>query len=199
MLPNTIKIGFKMLKSINNRFRTFINNSLLKQSMNLGIKRKIIIMEAPIWKRVLAFLIDYIIINSFILFPFNNIMKKLLNTNDITQILSMISNNNINTSAIIYISLFMSIMALLYFTILESKLNQTIGKIIMKIYIINIKNPKEKRISFFQAIIRGLGVFLIFTLPLITLLDAVYVYFNKDKQRFLERISKTKTISAARI
>jgi len=198
MLPNVIKTNFKQLNSINSRFRTFINNAFLNLNMNLGIKRKTIIMEAPVWKRVLAFLIDYIIINSLIIFPFNNLMEKILNTSDISKILSMISNNNINTSALIYISLFMSIMALLYFAILESKLNQTIGKIIMKIYIINTKNPKE-RISFFQAIIRGLGVFLIFTLPIITLLDAAYVYFNKDKQRMLERVSKTKTISAARI
>ncbi|MFT4297984.1 MAG: hypothetical protein ACMXX5_02220, partial [Candidatus Woesearchaeota archaeon] len=72
--------------------------------MELNIKRKLIIIEASTWRRLFAFMIDYIIINSLILFPFNNLIQKMFSAESLPAMISMISSQNINLNAVRIIS-----------------------------------------------------------------------------------------------
>jgi len=167
--------------------------------MNLGIKRKTIVLEASAWRRFGAFLVDYIILNAFVLFPFSNLLEKIFKTDSLADIMAIVSGDSMNVPALMYISFFMAVIALLYFAILEWRLNQTIGKIMMKIFVVSIKDKKDAKMSFFQSIVRSLGVLFLFVMPIITIIDSAIIFFNKDRQRFLEKTSKTKTVMATRI
>jgi uncharacterized RDD family membrane protein YckC len=171
--------------------------------MNLKIKRKLIIVEAPIWRRVTAFLLDYIIINSLILFPFNNLMQRILKTDNIFEIMSMMGSRSGNISGLVIISLFMGMISLLYFSIIEWKSFQSIGKIIMKIFVIStnkkINNKEMPKLTFIQSVLRSLPVLFFFIFPILAMVDIISLLFNKEKLRIMEKISNTKTVSAALI
>ena len=156
-------------------------------------------MPAPSWKRVVAFLIDYLIVNSFIVFPFNSLLKKIIKTDDLATIFQMISQNSVNIKALIYVSIFMSIMAFLYFVLLESRFNQTIGKIIMKIQAVDIMQKPSVPLGFSKTFKRNLSVLFLYSFPIVTLFDAAYALFNADRQRLFEKISMTKTVSFTEI
>ncbi len=135
-------------------------------------------MPAPLWKRGLAYIIDMIIVNVFIISPFNPIFKGVRFTN-IKDIYS-ISNPNLFLALVI-----ISILTILYFTILEYKLRQTLGKSLLNISVISL----NKKLTFSQTLLRNL------TKPFVILLiiDTFYIIVSKD-QRYLEKISKTKVI-----
>jgi uncharacterized RDD family membrane protein YckC len=167
--------------------------------MNLRIKRKLIVVEASLWRRVAAFFIDYIIINGLILFPFNRLIERMFKVDNIMNIFSMVSDSNFDLTPLIYISLMMGIISLFYFSIIEFKFNQSIGKIIMNIYVVNTNKKLTykgiPKMTFFQSLIRSLPLIFFFIFPLVIFFDIVSVLFNKDRLRFMEKVSKTKTIT----
>jgi len=143
--------------------------------------------QASNWKRLLAFLIDYMIVSIIITVPFDNLINKLIPTNDFAALVSLIETNSLPLFSIFTISFISAIIGTLYFIILDYKLNQTIGKMIMNIFVTPTKITKS------QAVIRSLGAFFMFTFPIMTLIDGIYVYFNKG-QRLFEKLSNTKTV-----
>ena len=90
----------------------------------------------------------------------------------------------------ILISIFASVIAILYFVILEQKNKQSIGKMLMNIYVES--GQKERRV--WQQFVRSM--FLIPTFPFILLwiLDPLFLLFTKDKRRLSEILSKTRVV-----
>jgi uncharacterized RDD family membrane protein YckC len=171
----------------------------MEDYLNLGQKKKKFVAIASPWKRSLAFIIDYLILNSFVLFPFNNLIGKFYSASNLKEMIGLFTNHNTNIKPLIYISTAMTIITVMYFVLLELKYNQTIGKMLMNIYVVDGIDQKVKtsHIKIGQSIARNISVVFLYFLPPIWLLDAVYVYMNKEGQRFCEKLSRTKTVEIA--
>ncbi|MBI2129311.1 RDD family protein [Candidatus Woesearchaeota archaeon] len=151
-------------------------------------KKKLIAVNASLLRRIIAFLIDLLIINFIILRPFRNVLLKLMPGGSFNEAYSyLLSNQNANT-ALFFITAAISLLALLYFVILQYKLGQTVGMMLLSLHI----EPKE--IKLWQALVRNLFIIPVFPFFLLWMLDPIYLLFNKEGKRFTERLSNTKIV-----
>lgn len=152
------------------------------------MKEKEVIMPANLLKRAIAFIIDLAVIDVVVGFPFNSLIEKFAPKNPFELIQS-------SNPAIIKIGFVMAILAVLYFALLEYRIGQTIGKIVMNLYVEN--ENKEKK--FWQYIVRS--VFMIPAIPFafFWIIDLGYLAFTNGQTRFLEKISYTKTVMKVKI
>src|SRR3989338_11165697 len=87
--------------------------------------------NAPsIWKRSLAYIIDLFLVNFVVTIPFS---KNINNLSINFDLLFAPNNNNL-----FLISLFVIFSLLFYFSVLEYKTGQTLGKMLMKIYTVSL-------------------------------------------------------------
>lgn len=142
--------------------------------------------EISIWKRGFAFLIDILILELIINFAFSSYIEK--NIGDLGNIIEMYKYLSENYASLQPFLLIMSIasalIALIYFTLLEWRLQQTIGKMIFKIKV----NPK---MELWQALVRNLpkSLFFISYTYWVFLFDIFYLAFTR--QRFFDKIART--------
>ena len=134
---------------------------------------------APLWKRVVAYIIDILIINSIVVLPFRDSL------NEIYKEGALFNVNFNDIKSVLLMSVIIAILSLIYWVILEYKIQQTIGKHIMNIHVISM----TKKMDFSQVIIRNVTKI---SLPLL-ILDVLYMLNNKS-QRYTERLSNTKVI-----
>ncbi len=140
---------------------------------------------APLYKRIIAYLIDLAIVNLIIVSPFKSLLGSLIPTaaNFIefyTALTSMLSTK------VIIITLISGIFAILYWSILEFKIQQTLGSLIMGISVM----PLTKKYNFSQALLRNITKFSLILL----LLDSIFIFKSDRNQRLTERLSQTMTI-----
>ena len=154
------------------------------------MKLKAKFFPATIWKRGLAYIIDLFVINLIIIMPFQKILEDLgkgFSGKGFLEIYRFLTSNPSQLQAIIpklfVIFLVIALLSILYWAILEYKIGQSIGKILMRIYV----KSQTGNLTFKQCFLRN--VTKISTFPLI--LDASYMIFTKGYQRFFEKISKT--------
>lgn len=160
----------------------------------MAVRFKKIVIEAPIWKRGFAFILDYFIINSLILFPFNNLVDRIVKPESLSDVWALMSGHGVDIGSLVYLSIIMGIFGLLYFAIIETRY-QTIGKILFKINAIDIdKNIAGSGISFWRLVLRNAQIFFMYAMPLVTLVDVAWIYFNPGRQRLFEVLSRTKTV-----
>ena len=145
--------------------------------MKLG---KIIKKEVPAtWlKRTLAYAIDFFLVNLLVTIPFKDTLKAKVEQ---PFFFSTATDKNL-----IAISLITSILLFLYFVILEKKIQQTLGKLLLGIKI----KTKGKEIALTPILIRNISK----PFPLILLVDTAYALFKGKQQRLLELFSKTEVI-----
>ncbi|MBS3092450.1 RDD family protein, partial [Candidatus Pacearchaeota archaeon] len=128
------------------------------------------IKKASIIKRVLAYIIDSLIITLVVSYPFNNYLKSMNITLKFTDLFTT------RLTSDLYIIFFtIAILSLIYFVALEYYLKQTIGKIIMKIKIISLK--KEFKIS--QVILRNISK----VVDILLFIDVIYMLLSPEKER----------------
>src|SRR3989344_8299278 len=127
--------------------------------------------QARLYKRVLAYLIDIIVINIVIVSPFKPVISKLISTSDFYQIYSFLLNNPTQTLSLIKISITIAILSLFYWSILEFKLKQTIGKMLFQIYV----TSENKKLTFPQCLLRNLTKMSFFILWI----DSINLLTNK--------------------
>lgn len=148
-------------------------------------------VNASFWKRVIAYIIDAIIINIIIIWPFQKTIMRLslgFQSNNILQVYNYISSNQeavratLPEMAILFV--IVSILTIAYWAILEYKLRQSIGKMLLNIYV----KSDEKTLTLQQCIIRNVSKIS----GLLLLTDCIGIIGNK--QRFLERLSKTRVV-----
>lgn len=133
---------------------------------------------APFWKRLIAYILDSLVINLIIVLPFKGILDSVYKGN-----MFKMGFNDIK-SAILIITI-MSFLTLLYWILLEYKTQQTIGKYLMNICVMST----NKKFSFLQIIIRNIAKI---SAPLL-ILDVAYMFYNNN-QRYTEKLSETKVI-----
>jgi uncharacterized RDD family membrane protein YckC len=169
--------------------------------MDLKLKKKKITVNAPLWRRAAAFSLDYLVLNSLILFPLNRVIRNILDTGSFFEVMSAVSGGNIPIIALALISATAAIISMIYFALLETRFGQSVGKMIMGIYAVGIDGKKEKYspMSFWSSMTRSLVVFFMFTAPFVLIFDLGYMFMNPAQQRIFEKISKTRTIYIADI
>ena len=151
---------------------------------------------ALIWKRIAAFFIDMTIINLFVFFPFRKLFESIVPKNySFSEAYRFLGTSTDFTGFISSVSFVMSMFIILYFYLLEKKMQQTIGKAIMKIYVVSDNNELKK----WQLLVRNIVFIPLFPFVLLWILDPLFMFFNKSNQRLSEILSKTKVIEKYRM
>ena len=170
-------------------------------------KKNMYVLPASVMKRFFAFVIDLVIINFFILGPFSSLFDSFAKSSagfgtSYELILSSPELRASLSSALFFITILM----LLYFIVLQRKFNQTIGMMVMNVFVVKIasvpidKNsmrkkkkvdPNSLRLGFFDALIRNLFVVPFAPFIFLWIIDPIYLFFNKNSQRLMEVLSRT--------
>ena len=140
---------------------------------NRGIK------SASMLKRSLALIIDILVINFTIAKPFQEILVSYMSNATFFQ---TIPDN-------IYLIIFqISVLSLLYFSLFQYYFQQTIGMMVLQIYVM----PKA---SFIKCLIRNLFVLPFFPFSILWVLEPIYLNFKGI--RWLEKVTGTMTVEAS--
>ncbi len=131
---------------------------------------------ASLARRVIAYIIDVFIIDLLILRPFKSIIS--LSGNVLS--LSMIKKE------LIIVSLSLAVLSLLYWSLLEFTVRQSIGKMITRIYVAST----QKQLSLKQCLIRNLSK----VISIVLFFDVLYMLINKTHQRYFEKLSNTEVL-----
>ena len=151
-------------------------------------KQKTFTGPALVWKRALAFFIDMLIINFIILFSFRRLFQEIIPASLSFRETFKLVNAPGLSSLIFTTSVFAAILMILYFTILEGRLKQSIGKIFTNIYI----TSETKELKLWQLLVRNLFLIPFFPFILLWIIDPIFMLFTKDNKRLSEILSKTK-------
>jgi len=146
---------------------------------------------ALLWKRIAAFFIDMVILNLVVLFPFRSLFRQIVPKDySFSEAYRLLSSSADYSGLITSVSLVISVFVILYFTILEKKTGQTIGKNIMKIYVVSDLDEMK----LWQAFARNIAFIPLFPFVLLWLFDPLFMFFNKTNQRLTEILSKTRVV-----
>ena len=152
-------------------------------------KRERIIEQVSIWRRGLAFLIDIIIIQFIVNLSFNKILEPELGTDKTLVELFNYSLENYSSlePKLLLISIVTAFCALIYFTILEFKLQQTLGKMLFNIKVVS----ERKTLEYSQVLLRNAPKILFFVnyTSLLFLVDILY--YSVKKQRLFDKLART--------
>jgi len=171
----------------------FINsNDFSKTMKRLNLpKEKTFIGPALIWKRIAAFFIDMAVINLVILFPFRSLFRDIMPKDyNFSEAYKILSSSADYTGFLTSVSLVMSILVLLYFWMLERKMGQTIGKMLMRIYVVS----SNKDLKAWQLLARNLVFLPVFPFILLWIVDPLFMFFAKTNQRLSEILSRTRVV-----
>ena len=151
-------------------------------------KGKKILAQASTLKRFLAFIIDILIIDMIILFPFRSLMGKIVPTGSFSKTMEFVSGSN--STSITVIVFFVTALAILYFVLFEKKLGQSPGKMLFNLYV----KSQTKDLKYWQLFVRSMFLVPSFPFFLLWVIDPVVMFFTKENQRLSEILSKTKVV-----
>lgn len=141
--------------------------------------------SVAVWKRILAYIIDSIVISFIIIGPMTASIENKFEELSYSKIISQFSSLfDTNFWLVMFFSL---LLVLIYWTFLEWKFNQSVGKVIMNL---SVENVDKKPLIFSQALIRNISKLS----TLVLLIDFLYMLFNKGDQRYFEKLSNTHVI-----
>ena len=154
-------------------------------------KERVFIGPALIWKRIAAFFIDMIILNLIVLYPFRNLFQKFIPKDySFGEAYRLISTSTNYAGFINSVSFVMSVLIILYFFMMERKTSQTIGKMLVKIYIVS----DNKDLKAWQLLVRNIVFIPIFPFVVLWILDPLFMFFTKTNQRLTEILSRTRVV-----
>lgn len=137
-------------------------------------------MNAPFWRRALAFVFDLLVINLIIAWPFQSVLQDFA--------LTSLSFDSALPIKVYFIVFLIFIMALLYFTFLEYYLGQTPGQIMFKIATVSDNN----NMTISKALFRNIFILPFFPFYIFWIVEPLHLAFYK--QRILERWTRTNTV-----
>lgn len=153
-------------------------------------------VSASIWKRIGAFLIDMVIVYVIVLFALGD---KILPPLDEAATFAETYKAMAGSSGIADgVSFIFSTLMLVYYVLLERKFGQSIGKMVVNIYIVP-SLPDRKEVSGLQQLGRSMFLIPFFPFMLLLFIDPIAMLFTKDNQRVSEMLSKTKVIERKQI
>ena len=152
--------------------------------------------RAGIWRRIFAFIIDLLIIY-LATSPLQSLVAKEigldnnLNINSLKEIFSEAELFGQSSSLIVSIAILIAIAGMIYWTLLEYLLKQSVGKMLMKIAI----KSQASELRLWQVIVRNITkATSVTSLSILFLIDIIYMFFNQNRQRLTEVLSKTEVI-----
>ncbi len=138
-------------------------------------------LPAPLWKRIVAYFIDGVVL-SIILSP--------LQPTDITYTSFSAFATHLTSSAFtlqfVVALVLVSLFSLLYWTLLEYRFHQTLGKYFMHLFV----HSEGKTLTLSQCLLRNVAKLNAFLL----LIDTLYIFFSHQPQRYSETLAKTEVI-----
>ncbi len=138
---------------------------------------------AVLWKRAAAYIIDSVIIGLIIALPFQDLLKEY----EDKPFSFFFSNANVSMNLFL-VTLVSVLILMAYWTIFEFKFQQSIGKMLFNIKVHSLKGSLTVRQAFLRNISKISTILL--------LLDVIYMFAKKGRQRYLEVISGTEVIEA---
>lgn len=163
-----------------------------KRGLNIP-KERTFTGPALVWKRLLAFLADLLIINLVLFFPFKRIiLKSIPGFTSYSEAYGFFASHQGYTANLTIIFLIMALFAILYFVLMEYKIGQTPGKILFNIFVVS----ETKELKRWQFLVRSLFLIPIFPFFLLWIIDPLFLFFTKTNQRLSEILSKTKTVES---
>ena len=158
--------------------------------LRLPRQRKFV-FNAPVWKRILSFLIDLAIVQIVIFSPLTSVIQsKLPTSSDYMENYNFILKNPDTLTSLYPLLGAVFLMIFLYFVIFEYKTRQTPGKMVFKLYLFG--QDKKEKISLWKIILRNIAVFPIFPFSLFWIIDPIYLIFTG--KRLSDIISKTQIV-----
>ena len=142
------------------------------------------ILQTNLTRRVLAYIIDTAILNLILLAPIIKQMQKIVGDNtSFTSSYQFFINNPQKISAVVILGFMLIILTIAYYSILEFKLRQTIGKMLLGIKVMS----KKANFKYSQTLIRNISK----PISILFIFDVIYLLVKKQNQRFFEKISDT--------
>ncbi len=169
----------------------------MKRGLHLPVPKipghRVVALPAPWGRRILAFLIDLIILNIFVTGAFQKVIRKLLPAEaSYAGIQAAIEAQPSLATAVFFIAFLSGIFAILYFALLESQLGYSVGKLFMQIRVVALQNEE---LTLWKCVIRSLLMIPAFPFIILWVVDPLYALFSPLRQRLLERWSNTATVS----
>lgn len=157
-------------------------NQIFIKSLPLErVMRKRGIENTPlVWKRFAAFLIDFLIVFMVVYTAFADILN---------PVVVQPQFDERNPLFLYFFSVF-SLLFLLYFVMLEKKIGQSIGKIMMNLFVSG-KNVEKT----LPHLIRGAFLIPVFPFQVLLILDPLFMLFTKSNQRLTEIFSRTQIVA----
>lgn len=163
--------------------------------LNLPQKR-IFIGPATLWKRVLAFIIDILILDFFVFSMYETVILGFLgDSSGFKELFLLIQTTPDVSSFLIGVLSLMALFTLAYFMILEYMLGQTPGKILLNLHIVSDKPDQEKRnLSFGQCFIRSMFLIPVIPFALLGIGDIIFYFMAKKRKRLLDWLSNSRVV-----
>ena len=156
--------------------------------------KKTFLAQASVLKRTGAFIVDLLIINIVILFPFRSIFEGVLPTANFSEALDFLRSPE-SSMILEVIMIAVGILTMLYFMLLEKKIAQTPGKMLFGLFV----RSQGKDLKNWQLFVRNMFLIPIFPFVLLWLVDPIVLLFTKENQRLSEILSRTKVVEQYRI
>ncbi len=158
--------------------------------MDLNLpKARTVKKNAGFFKRLLALVLDLLILNFVIFSSFEKIFLKYIDTN-LSTVELITYFQSAETSVLVTTIFFMALLSLFYFTLFELKIGQTLGMMILKIRV-------EGELSFWKCALRNIFVFPFFPFYILWIVDPIHLAIRGT--RFTELITKTNTVEEIHI
>jgi len=156
--------------------------------------KKTFLAQASVLKRLGAFIVDLIIINIIILFPFRGVFESILPAAKFSEAFDFLRSPE--SSMILEIILIaVGILTMLYFMLLEKKIAQTPGKMLFNLFV----RSQGKDLKNWQLFVRSMFLIPLFPFVLLWLIDPIAMLFTKENQRLSEILSRTKVVEQYQI
>jgi hypothetical protein len=157
-------------------------------------KQHIYFGPASILRRLLAFILDLLVIDMIIAEPFKKLLSSWIpEMTGFSQFQTLVQSSESFIAQISSTILVISILALLYFSVMQSILSQTVGMMILNIFVIR-QEKKINKPTLWQCIVRNVFVFPFFPFFVLWLTEPLFLVFSRQRMRMLEVLSKTITV-----
>jgi uncharacterized RDD family membrane protein YckC len=175
---------------------SFAMPSISKKKKESYPQPKMAEVTASIWKRIGAFVIDMIIVYIIVLFALGDkIMPAINDASSFAQTYAAMAES---TGIADGVSFIFSTLMLMYYMMLERKFGQSVGKMVVNIYVVPMV-PDRKEVSSLQNLGRSMFLIPFGPFMLLWFIDPISMFFTKDNQRLSEMLTKTKVIERKQI
>lgn len=146
--------------------------------------------ETPsFFKRSIAVVLDFAVLFMTILAPVTTLLEKIMPKADFSTSYALLAENQKISSILSVTIVFIFVLVVLYFSMLEYFFGQTAGKRLMAIQVVTIHNQQPGLI---QCIARNLVFLPVFPFILFWIIDPLYLLLTK--QTLSDQLTKTKTV-----